>query len=408
MRSTSSFSIGAALCVAIALSLACGGAWAKESSEQQAITKKLKVTQSRYYVIYSDLPDAKVAEAAARLTAVAEEYHRRTAGFSGTINRRMSFYLFSGERDYHAMGGPPGSCGVFNGRALMAIANDDGFLWHTVQHEAFHQFASFVITPRLPIWVNEGLAEYFGEGIWTGDNFFTGVIPADRLKRVQKLIRDKKILPFGDMNQMSGKSWIANININNYDQAWSMVHFLIYGDGGKYQKAFALAITDIARGVNPGDAFAKHLGGDPDDFQEHYEKWWLALDENSTADIYTQSAVAAITSALARAHASGQKFKDFEDFLSAAKAQRLKNDTRQDMPETLVRQDIAKAAYMGQWTLEYEKTKPHLVLVQADLTKFIGTFEGRSNEAFAVEVKIVKPQIPGTSSTEIKPRNRPA
>ena len=33
----------------------------------------------------------------------------------------------------------------------------------------------------MPTWLNEGLAEYFGEGIFTGDGFVTGVISPERL-----------------------------------------------------------------------------------------------------------------------------------------------------------------------------------------------------------------------------------
>lgn len=56
---------------------------------------KLKLYKTRYYVIHSDLDLDTVREAAVRLTAMAEEYHQRTKGFSGTIRKRFPFYLFA-------------------------------------------------------------------------------------------------------------------------------------------------------------------------------------------------------------------------------------------------------------------------------------------------------------------------
>jgi hypothetical protein len=49
-----------------------------------------------------------------------------------------------------------------------------------------------VIGGELPIWVNEGMAEYFGEGIFTGDGFITGVIPPKRLRMIKETSSSKK------------------------------------------------------------------------------------------------------------------------------------------------------------------------------------------------------------------------
>ena len=63
----------------------------------------------------------------------------------------------------------------------------DARTWHTVQHEGFHQFAHVVIRGDLPIWVNEGLAEYFGEAVFTGDGFVSGVIPPTAMTGIRRL-----------------------------------------------------------------------------------------------------------------------------------------------------------------------------------------------------------------------------
>ncbi|MDQ3440250.1 MAG: hypothetical protein M3478_07860, partial [Planctomycetota bacterium] len=127
----------------------------------------LRAYETRYYTIHTDLGRDAAREAELRMTRMAEEYRRRTSDFSGEIRKKLPFYLFKREADYHAAGGTPNTAGEYNPNTLtlMAFAGDDGpnlQTWHAVQHEGFHQFADQVIGRGLPIWANEGLAEYFG------------------------------------------------------------------------------------------------------------------------------------------------------------------------------------------------------------------------------------------------------
>ncbi len=237
------------------------GAPAGADAGGMATPGALKTYPSPYYTIYSDLGIDDVREATMRMTRMAEEYHDRTAGFSGVINQKFPFYLYATAEDYYRGGGPPGSAGVFmvrNGESkLMAIAigksdgRDGGQTWHVVQHEGFHQFAHAVIGGDMPMWVNEGLAEYFGEGLFTGDGFVTGLVPARRLQRVQESIREKKFKSIKEMMLLTNREWNADLKIENYDMAWSMTHFLAHGDDGRYQGAFAAFMKDIGA-TGPG------------------------------------------------------------------------------------------------------------------------------------------------------------
>jgi hypothetical protein len=142
--------------------------------------------ESRYYTIYTDLDPQAAREASVRMTRMAEEYYARTKDFSGAISQRMPFYLYKNAADFHALGVPQKSAGYFNPSSHELVAKADNLgprTWHVVQHEGFHQFAHFVIRGKIPAWLNEGLAEYFGEALFTGDSFVSGVIPQWRLER---------------------------------------------------------------------------------------------------------------------------------------------------------------------------------------------------------------------------------
>src|SRR5207247_116065 len=73
---------------------------------------------------------------------------------------------------------------------------------HTLQHEAFHQFACSVIHKDLPPWINEGLAQVFEEGIWTGRSFLIGQVPQHRLRQLKYDISSQRVAPFKTMMAM--------------------------------------------------------------------------------------------------------------------------------------------------------------------------------------------------------------
>jgi hypothetical protein len=241
------------LVVLLALFISASLHAAPNRGGNQDIPAGMQAYQSPYYDIYTDLEPERAQEAILRMTRMAEEYHERTKDFSGVIRNKFPFFLFKNAADYYSAGGMAGSAGVFmvrgNDARLMAIAGEKSTngTWHVVQHEGFHQFAHAVIGGDLPSWLNEGLAEYFGEGIFTGDGMVTGVISPNRCKRVQDQIKNKRFKSIKQMMLLSHAQWNAEMDVTNYDMAWSMAHFLAHGDNGKYQGAFSSFVRDLGR-----------------------------------------------------------------------------------------------------------------------------------------------------------------
>src|SRR3954470_13035285 len=113
-------------------------------------------------------------------------------------------------------------------------------LRQTLQHEAFHQFASSVISDDLPPWLNEGLAVMFQEGIWTGRTFLLGQVPPRRVRQLQQDIAVIRLVDFRAMLKMSLNEWNRTLDSDRlagsrqYTQAWAMCHFLVYAsENGK-------------------------------------------------------------------------------------------------------------------------------------------------------------------------------
>lgn len=341
---------------------------------------RLKTYQTRYYTLHTDLDEAGVQEATLRITLMAEEYNRRTQGLAGSVNQRLPFYLFKNREDYYAAGGMPGSDGVYMGVGLMAITDptkDPTYAWQVIQHEGFHQFVHATMGNGIPIWANEGMAEYFAEGIWTGDQFIVGLIPEARRRRIRDKIASQGYISLYEMMHMSHEAWVSVLTGDNYDLAWSMVHFLAHGDDGRYEQAFMSYLRDVAHRMPSDRAWKKSFGNDVAAFQQRWEAYWLGLPERPTGELYTQTVVSTITSFYARAISQRQTFDTPEAFFEAAGRGELQAHKDDWLPPTLLERALINAPRAGTWAFEKQpgKRPPLLSCTLYDDTVLLGQFK---------------------------------
>ena len=387
-----------------ALVLVVGGLAARAAAQSG-----LRTIETRYYTLHTDLDDEMVQEATLRISLMAEEYQRRTQGFAGTVKDRLPFFLFAKHTDYVAAGGHPQSAGLFGGGRLMACltAGQPRSAWHTIQHEGFHQFLIAAVGERIPIWANEGLAEYFGEGQFTGDNFIIGLIPPARLARIKAGLREDRFPPLREMMTMSPAIWSGNLSAANYDQAWSMVYFLVHaphplpGRGerpaatrpagnlaapGRYQTAFTGFLADVSHQQPWDQAWVRRFGKDVDSFEERWREYWTALPDEPTADLYAEALVCTCTSFFGRAVLQRQSFENFEAFAAAARDRTLKTPKGNWLPPQLLLEALDKTAAAGTWSLEKHGGRPLVVCLTAAGTRLEGSFRAQENRVQSVSV----------------------
>jgi hypothetical protein len=362
--------------------------------------RDFRIYDSKYYVIHTDLPEIEAREAQLRMTRMAEEYLRGSAGFSGEIKERLPFYLYKNLADYTAAVGVEGSGGFFDGDKLMATTlrtpagEISGDTWHIVQHEGFHQFAHAAIAGEIPMWADEGLAEYFGQAIFTGDGFVAGLIPQARLVRVRALLKDAGDKPLEKCLALSREEWNAKVEMSNYDLAWSFVHFLMHGEEGKLRKSFDGFVHDIGRGEAPAKAYDRHFNSTPN-LQRRYRDWWVGLGDNPTAQNYNRATLSILTSFLARGRARGERFSSFDDLVKTP-AGRLAPEGKDWLPEALFKAAVADAAQMraggnGFELIESGERAGSILLRRKDGTKLVGRFSvGEAGHIDAVGVEASK------------------
>ncbi|MHC5022281.1 MAG: DUF1570 domain-containing protein [Planctomycetota bacterium] len=232
---------------------------------------------SSFYRIRTDLPRERLEPLARHLDRMYDEFSRRLASLEPRAPDALDVLIFSRRDDYEltlrARFGidAKGTGGMFfvspQGSALAFWLESlpQRRIEHVMQHEGFHQFAHSRFGDDLPIWVNEGLAEFFGQSVLAGRTLVLGQATPRVVNNVRDAIEMERSIPFQRMLTMSSREWRENIKNGNarlqYDQAWSMVHFLVYGDGGRYVGAFERYLHLVNEGFPSDVAFTRAFGG---------------------------------------------------------------------------------------------------------------------------------------------------
>jgi hypothetical protein len=321
--------------------------------------------ETDHYILYTDLDEEGVREARLRLNLMVQLYQSKTEEFAGKLRGKLPFYLFTDRAEYVRVTGMPNSAGVYMRRGddsrLMAYINPQNFAsgWSTVQHEGFHQFVDQVIGGEIPLWANEGMAEYFEEVIFAGDRFVEGVVHWGRLRRLKRAIENRDYFPFEEFIQRTGKDWHQAMGHGQargtqYLQAWSMVHFLAVSQNGKYQREFGRFIKAVAGGQPVEDAWGRSFRN-TDRLEREWAQYWLAFPEELAIGTYIEANLAIMTNFLARAMAVGQEFDSPQDFFYKLEGGVTGQPASQWLPPRLGKEHAANARAIGEWVIRRER-----------------------------------------------------
>ncbi len=385
-RVTATFAMACVVAAVLALAASHALAAGNGPKVPPAVMAKLKQYPTRYYTVYSDLPTDDAQAAIAHITAVAEFFNELTKPYGGgKITTKYDVFVILDNKIYPAVGGEAYGC-AWADRLCAHITKEFAFeTWHVIQHEMLHQFVHAIASWDVAPWMDEGLSEYYGEGLWTGDGVSAGVFPAHRFKRCIPSYSQGKFKPFKDI--IAFKPWPSGVD--NYDQALAMVHFFMNAQNGKYQKAVISYIKMTAAKAPPDVAFARCFGGNigavEKEFVQYVKNDLPKISERS----YAKATVATLTSYLGRAWSQRQNFATFDEFLAAAKDGSLKKHPKQPLPDDLLKDNLARAEKLKTWSLDVpEKGQPKLVLTLDDGTLMTGTFRLKNTRVDEVKVDV--------------------
>ncbi|MDQ7780182.1 MAG: DUF1570 domain-containing protein, partial [Planctomycetota bacterium] len=128
---------------------------------------------------------------------------------------------------------------------------------HVLNHEAFHQFIHALI-PAIPIWLNEGMAEYFGATTVEKDKIAkTAIVLEGRLATLKWALEyGWTPVPFKQIMLEGQREFYSATPTLKYAQAWSMVHFMREKEKTRYGPILESYVTMLREGKTPEEAFA--------------------------------------------------------------------------------------------------------------------------------------------------------
>ncbi|MBV8781378.1 MAG: DUF1570 domain-containing protein [Phycisphaerae bacterium] len=286
----------------------------------------LRIVESDHYALHTDLDSDLANSIGQRMDVMWSEYARRLEDFPlPDRNKKFDVYVFDRKADFvHLTGNRfPNTAGLFDANnhqlaAFLELQGRDG-LRRTLQHEAFHQFADVAVGPNLPVWLNEGLAQIFEEGIWTGDRFIIGQFPPGRLTRLQADIAANRLTPFKEFVAMSDEQWISDLRdkpraTTHYNQAWAMAQFLVYAADADGHPLFVDDLIDMLKlihhGVNGQKAFELAFSDNYTNFQIMFEHWVQTIQPSAQASYLAHQAT--LAQIMVELYGSGQRFNSID------------------------------------------------------------------------------------------------
>jgi len=229
---------------------------------------------SKHYLIHSNLSKKEARVFGKHMDRIFNAYKKRfqNLGLSVKNNAAMPLFLLRTQEQYATFMSQYQINAVNTGGMFFVRHEIQGLATFTqgrpatetfdiLQHEGFHQFAFKYLGANLPIWVNEGLAQYFEDGIFVKGDLKLDLANARRIASIKTAIAEGRDIDFEQMLSMTDEQWSNTLAASPeqanllYDQAWSMVFFLATAERGRYVEPFKRYLQAMASGTDSMQAF---------------------------------------------------------------------------------------------------------------------------------------------------------
>ncbi|MFY9732108.1 MAG: DUF1570 domain-containing protein [Candidatus Acidiferrales bacterium] len=128
----------------------------------------------------------------------------------------------------------------------------------TMYHEYYHSL-TMPYFPELPIWLSEGLADFFGESQVNGTIATMGVADPALIEE----LRHSKLIPLDVLFHVDASSPYYNeenkVSVF-YAESWALTHYLMIGDRQAHRQMLLDYASALSSGLTPDQAAAKAFG----------------------------------------------------------------------------------------------------------------------------------------------------
>ncbi len=233
--------------------------------------------RSQHYRIVGTADDDDLKEIGARLEGF---YAAINTLFSGQQFRRpaaTTVIVLDDDDDVEALGLTPEADGYF-----LSGANDNFIIlspesrnrkpFGPILHDFFHAIAAENL-PDLPIWIREGLAEFYSTIEFDDDLLMIG----NNIEGHVRLARDDDDrLPYQELFETDIDSDVlseADRDRMFYAQSWALIHFLMMRNRGPGLAQTAVFVHSTAAGLSFDEAFQSAFGTTFEALREEFEDY---------------------------------------------------------------------------------------------------------------------------------------
>jgi tetratricopeptide (TPR) repeat protein len=210
------------------------------------------------FTIFSGASEGRTREVAANLETLTAALGGIDSRFATRGNRtRVLFFAKRADSqpyfdlllDQHKTSAPGVFISTSVGEGTMIIDGTRSFMERTVFHELVHKLLS-AGGARLPLWLEEGIAEYFSSTEIRGAAISIGL----PIREHQSQLRRRSLIPLPEMFAMTNESPRA-IDTLFYAQAWGVVDWMIRNS----RPGFYRFVADVEAGMSAADAIRKNF-----------------------------------------------------------------------------------------------------------------------------------------------------
>ena len=258
-----------------------------EDSAAPSIADFANVTDRRYQV-FAQGGHQMGLEINMFMNAVLGQYEKFFNNWTGKAGARVvvfdnptDFRRYAGDVTSLSHAGLAGYCHLKTDEAgnqfYELVTYQDANLWRVLAHEGFHQFIGYELGQQIPIWLNEGMAQYFETCYNIGTHFYVGQISRSKLLYAQALIVNKQAPPLAQMIQWDRATFYANANVA-YPMSWALVYYLLNSNNDHFEQSqFRRYLQDLKSGKNDIKSLQWRFGSNSNHWQADFEDYILHL-----------------------------------------------------------------------------------------------------------------------------------
>jgi len=156
-------------------------------------------------------------------------------------------------------------------------------------HEYVHLLVANTMGHSVPLWFNEGIAEYYSTFKMTEEN--RKAVLGDVIGNHLLYLRDNNVLPLRTLLAVDYRSPYYNegnkMNIF-YAESWVLMHYLLQGDGGKRLPQLGRFLDLVASNVSVEEAFKQAFQTTFEEFEKNFRSYIQGARYMATAFTFKQ------------------------------------------------------------------------------------------------------------------------